>query len=233
MTERRPLLSLIGALVLVAGVAGLALPLLALGMAALPGSRGLGGAGTGALLLGSAAGALALALAQTALAAPAAAALALFRLPGRGLALAVLAAALVLPLAADGGGPRGTDAPPPGPSVAAAALAALLLWRVMAALPTPVIEAARLDGATPLAVMRRLVLPQAKATILALGLLLFLHGWGRLLAAGLAAAAPAPDPAALAGAALLAAFAPTLVLALAAETVLGGFARPGVLPWRP
>ncbi len=72
----------------------------------------------------------------------------------------------------------------------ASATATLLFRQVFAAIPDELVEAARLDGAGPLAFLRDMVLPVSRANIAALFVILFVYGWNQYLWPLLAASSP-------------------------------------------
>ncbi len=73
----------------------------------------------------------------------------------------------------------------------ASATATLLFRQVFSAIPDELVEAARLDGAGPLAFLRDMVLPVSRANIAALFVILFVYGWNQYLWPLLAASSPA------------------------------------------
>jgi sn-glycerol 3-phosphate transport system permease protein len=73
----------------------------------------------------------------------------------------------------------------------ASATATLLFRQVFAAIPDEMVEAARLDGAGPLAFLRDMVLPVSRANIAALFVILFVYGWNQYLWPLLVSSGPA------------------------------------------
>jgi sn-glycerol 3-phosphate transport system permease protein len=73
----------------------------------------------------------------------------------------------------------------------ASATATLLFRQVFAAIPDEMVEAARLDGAGPIAFLRDMVLPVSRANLAALFVILFVYGWNQYLWPLLAASSPA------------------------------------------
>jgi sn-glycerol 3-phosphate transport system permease protein len=73
----------------------------------------------------------------------------------------------------------------------ASATATLLFRQVFAALPDELVEAARLDGAGPLAFLWDIVLPVCRANLAALFVILFVYGWNQYLWPLLVASSPA------------------------------------------
>jgi sn-glycerol 3-phosphate transport system permease protein len=73
----------------------------------------------------------------------------------------------------------------------ASATATLLFRQVFSAIPDELVEAARLDGAGPMAFLRDMVLPVSRANIAALFVILFVYGWNQYLWPLLAASSPA------------------------------------------
>jgi sn-glycerol 3-phosphate transport system permease protein len=73
----------------------------------------------------------------------------------------------------------------------ASATATLLFRQVFTALPDEMVEAARLDGAGPLAFLWDIVIPVSRANIAALFVILFVYGWNQYLWPLLAASSPA------------------------------------------
>jgi sn-glycerol 3-phosphate transport system permease protein len=73
----------------------------------------------------------------------------------------------------------------------ASATATLLFRQVFAAIPDEMVEAARLDGAGPMAFLRDMVLPVSRANIAALFVILFVYGWNQYLWPLLASGSPA------------------------------------------
>jgi len=73
----------------------------------------------------------------------------------------------------------------------ASATATLLFRQVFAAIPDEMVEAARLDGAGPLAFLRDMALPVSRANIAALFVILFVYGWNQYLWPLLVSSGPA------------------------------------------
>jgi sn-glycerol 3-phosphate transport system permease protein len=73
----------------------------------------------------------------------------------------------------------------------ASATATLLFRQVFAAIPDEMVEAARLDGAGPIAFLRDMVLPVSRANLAALFVILFVYGWNQYLWPLLAVNSPA------------------------------------------
>ncbi len=73
----------------------------------------------------------------------------------------------------------------------ASATATLLFRQVFAAIPDEMVEAARLDGAGPMAFLRAMVIPISRANLAALFVILFVYGWNQYLWPLLAASSPA------------------------------------------
>jgi sn-glycerol 3-phosphate transport system permease protein len=73
----------------------------------------------------------------------------------------------------------------------ASATATLLFRQVFAAIPDEMVEAARLDGAGPMAFLRDMVIPVSSANLAALFVILFVYGWNQYLWPLLAASSPA------------------------------------------
>jgi sn-glycerol 3-phosphate transport system permease protein len=73
----------------------------------------------------------------------------------------------------------------------ASATATLLFRQIFTALPDELVEAARLDGAGPLAFLTDIVIPVSRANIAALFVILFVYGWNQYLWPLLVASSPA------------------------------------------
>jgi sn-glycerol 3-phosphate transport system permease protein len=73
----------------------------------------------------------------------------------------------------------------------ASATATLLFRQIFTALPDELVEAARLDGAGPLAFLKDIVIPVSRANIAALFVILFVYGWNQYLWPLLAVNSPA------------------------------------------
>jgi sn-glycerol 3-phosphate transport system permease protein len=73
----------------------------------------------------------------------------------------------------------------------ASATATLLFRQVFSAIPDEMVEAARLDGAGPIAFLRDMVLPVSRANLAALFVILFVYGWNQYLWPLLAVNSPA------------------------------------------
>jgi sn-glycerol 3-phosphate transport system permease protein len=73
----------------------------------------------------------------------------------------------------------------------ASATATLLFRQLFAAIPDEMVEAARLDGAGPMAFLRDMVIPVSRANLAALFVILFVYGWNQYLWPLLAASSPA------------------------------------------
>jgi sn-glycerol 3-phosphate transport system permease protein len=73
----------------------------------------------------------------------------------------------------------------------ASATATLLFRQIFTALPDEMVEAARLDGAGPLAFLWDIVIPVSRANIAALFVILFVYGWNQYLWPLLVASSPA------------------------------------------
>jgi sn-glycerol 3-phosphate transport system permease protein len=72
----------------------------------------------------------------------------------------------------------------------ASATATLLFRQVFTAMPDELVEAARLDGASPLVFLRDILIPVSRANIAALFVILFVYGWNQYLWPLLAASSP-------------------------------------------
>jgi len=75
----------------------------------------------------------------------------------------------------------------------ASATATLLFRQVFTAIPDELLEAARIDGASPLRFLRDIVLPVSGANLAALFVILFVYGWNQYLWPVLVATDPSLD----------------------------------------
>lgn len=151
-----------------------------------------GGPGTGPvwrMMALSAAMALSIALGKIALSVLSAFAVAFFRFPFRRLAFWTIFLTLMLPVevrivptytVVAGLGLINTFAGLTLPLVASAT-ATLLFRQTFTAVPDELVEAARMDGAGPLAFLRHVLLPVSAPNLAAMFVILFVYGWNQYL----------------------------------------------------